>query len=138
MDCKPCFFISHLPVSPPYFHLSSPLSSSHFFLKRDYLAALEASVDLKAEEEEEEAIEDVLSSLVASLPDAHREPLSELTAIDRARHLPEGTAGLNRKLSASVRKGELNPHRALLAGQHIDREVGAEHSRPRRRPFALS
>lgn len=87
--------------------------------------------DPEAEEEEQDAIEDVLSSLVAGLSDTSPStgPHAAASVADRARQLPSTTAGLHRQLSVSVRKGELNPHRALLATQHIDREVSMASSR---------
>jgi hypothetical protein len=81
--------------------------------------------DPEAELQEQDAIEDVMSSLVAGLTDSSSTSRTETSVLDKARHLPNTTSGLNRRLSVSVRKGELNPHRALLATQHIDREVGS-------------
>jgi hypothetical protein len=67
-----------------------------------------------------------MATLVAASnggPGLEEEEESGASVLARAKLVPRSSIALRQRIGTSVRRGELNPHRALLATQHVDREV---------------
>lgn len=92
-------------------------------------------------DDEMEAIEDVLASLATSLDHdsddsssstadsraaalaAQAQAVADIDPFEKVLALPDTNAAVKAKLSSSVRRGELNPRRALQASRFVDREL---------------